>query len=107
MSARARRLAPFQVLQWQHAVKLEAIGLRHSSGRSVRKHACQMLGLPTRTPHAEVSARCAALVAEAKALGLPLTQPHEVTTLGVWRRTPCETCGPDPLADRPCVRCGQ
>jgi hypothetical protein len=35
----------FTLLQWKHAIKLERIGLRHSSGRSVRKHAAVHLGL--------------------------------------------------------------
>lgn len=40
----------FQLLQWKYAMKLEALGLRHSSGRSVRAHACRKLGLKPRTP---------------------------------------------------------
>lgn len=36
------------------AVKLEAKGLHHSSGRSARKHACQLLGLRLRTPYEAV-----------------------------------------------------
>lgn len=39
----------FQLLQWKYAIKLEALGMRHSSGRSVRAHACRMLGLRPRT----------------------------------------------------------
>lgn len=35
----------FQLLQWKYAIKLEAKGLRHSSGRSVYKHAKQKLGI--------------------------------------------------------------
>ena len=35
----------WQLLQWRAAVRLEAAGMRHSSGRSVRKHAALTLGL--------------------------------------------------------------
>lgn len=41
----------FQLLQWKHAINLEAKGLRHSSGRSVNAHAARALGMegrPTR-----------------------------------------------------------
>lgn len=34
----------FQLLQWKYAIRLEAKGLRHSSGRSVRAHAARVLG---------------------------------------------------------------
>jgi hypothetical protein len=35
----------FQLLQWKYAIQLEAKGLRHSSGRSVRKHAATAIGI--------------------------------------------------------------
>jgi hypothetical protein len=44
------RVPIFQLLQWKYAMKLEAIGMKHSSGRSVRKHACGVLGLKPNTP---------------------------------------------------------
>ncbi len=34
----------FQLLQWKYALKLEMIGLRHSSGRSVYAHVKRQLG---------------------------------------------------------------
>jgi hypothetical protein len=46
----------FQLLQWKYAVGLESKGMRHSSGRSVRKHAALALGLPPRSPAALVIA---------------------------------------------------
>lgn len=44
----------FQLFQWKAAIQLEAKGMRHSSGRSVRKHACQKLGLPIDLDHDSV-----------------------------------------------------
>lgn len=44
----------FQLLQWKAAVKLEAKGMKHSSGRSVRAHVCRVFGLRPRLPHAQV-----------------------------------------------------
>jgi len=38
-------VAAFQLLQWKYAIRLEQAGMRHSSGRSVRKFAAQNLGL--------------------------------------------------------------
>lgn len=35
----------FQLLQWKHAIRLEAKGLKHSSGRSVYAHAKRILGI--------------------------------------------------------------
>lgn len=35
----------WQLLQWRAAVRLEAAGMRHSSGKSVRKFAAIQLGL--------------------------------------------------------------
>lgn len=34
----------FQLLQWKYAIKLERLGMKHSSGRSVRAHAARVLG---------------------------------------------------------------
>lgn len=47
----------FQLLQWKFAIKLEAKGMRHSSGRSVAKHARIVLGLPPRMKREAVIAR--------------------------------------------------
>lgn len=35
----------FVLLQWKYAIKLEAKGLHHSSGRSVHAHAKRVLGI--------------------------------------------------------------
>ncbi len=37
----------FQLLAWRSAVKLEETGLRHSSGRSVRKYLRNLFGCTT------------------------------------------------------------
>lgn len=58
---------PFQLLQWKHAIRMEARGMKHSSGRSVRKHACEALGLPPRTKHDEVVARIDEILEAARA----------------------------------------
>lgn len=36
----------FHLLQLKHAIRLEQLGLRHSSGLSARKYAAELLGLP-------------------------------------------------------------
>ena len=46
----AQPVPRFQLLQWKYAVELESRGMKHSSGRSVRKHAALALGLPPRSP---------------------------------------------------------
>lgn len=35
----------FQLLQWKYAIRLQMAGMKHSSGRSVRRHAAIKLGL--------------------------------------------------------------
>lgn len=39
----------FQLIQYRAAIRLEAVGMKHSSGRSARKAACLELGLPVRS----------------------------------------------------------
>jgi hypothetical protein len=39
----------FQLLAWKYAIQSEQRGMRHSSGRSVRKFAAECLGLPSRS----------------------------------------------------------
>ena len=50
--ANARTL--YMYAQWRAALRMEAVGLKHSSGRSVRAHVARHFGLSTRTPHAEL-----------------------------------------------------
>lgn len=45
MTTERIRIPTFQLLQWKAAIKLEAKGMRHSSGRSVLRFAKQALGL--------------------------------------------------------------
>lgn len=40
--------------QMKGAINLERVGLKHSSGRSVRKHAAKLMGLKQNAPHQEV-----------------------------------------------------
>lgn len=54
----------FQLLQWKHAIRLEAKGLRHSSGRSVRAHAARVLGCKRTDAGATVEALLAQALAE-------------------------------------------
>ena len=51
----ARSLYAFAT--WRAALRMEAVGMKHSSGRSVRKHVAQHFGLPVRTPHADLVER--------------------------------------------------
>ena len=53
----------FQLLQWKYAIKLEKLGLRHSSGRSVRAHACRTLGLKPRMAAESVIGQIDAILA--------------------------------------------
>lgn len=39
------KVAAWPLIQWKHAIRLEQAGMRHSSGRSVRKFAALNLGL--------------------------------------------------------------
>lgn len=43
-----------QLAALRGAVRLESVGLKHSSRRSMRKRACQLLGIKTTTPNEEV-----------------------------------------------------
>lgn len=54
VEAGAKLVPTFQLLQFKAAIRLEAVGMKHSSGRSVRKYACQRLGLPIDTTHQDV-----------------------------------------------------
>jgi hypothetical protein len=44
----------WNLLQLRAAVKMEKVGMRHSSGRSARKRAAIWLGLKANTPHDQV-----------------------------------------------------
>lgn len=44
----------YHLLAWKYAIKLEAKGLKHSSGKSVRVHAARYFGLSPRTPALQV-----------------------------------------------------
>ena len=46
-----------------YAIKLEKLGLRHSSGRSVRAHACRTLGLKPRMAAESVIGQIDAILA--------------------------------------------
>lgn len=47
-------LSLFQLLAAKHAIKLEALGMKHSSGKSARKHWAILLGLPQSAKHQQV-----------------------------------------------------
>lgn len=38
-----------QLVQLKHAIKLESLGMKHSSGKSANAFACKLLGLPRGT----------------------------------------------------------
>jgi hypothetical protein len=44
----------FQLLQFRGAIKLEIVGMRHSSGRSVAAHCKRIFGLPKSMKKEEV-----------------------------------------------------
>lgn len=46
----------WQLMQLKAAIKLEKVGMHHSSGRSARMHAARALGMPGRPSHDKVIA---------------------------------------------------
>jgi hypothetical protein len=44
----------WNLMQLRAAIKMEKVGMRHSSGRSARKKAVIWLGLKANTPHDQV-----------------------------------------------------
>lgn len=66
----------FQLIQWKHAISMESRGMKHSSGRSVRKFACEQLGLPIRTPATDVIAHIQTELDAVKAGVKPHTGPE-------------------------------
>lgn len=45
-----RHIALFQLMQLRAALRLEAVGMKHSSGKSARKQVAALLSLKPRTP---------------------------------------------------------
>lgn len=68
----------FQLLQWKGAIKLEAAGMKHSSGRSVKAHAARELGMPVRSTHKQVIAKIIALLAFTSTGGCATCNEHPV-----------------------------
>lgn len=58
------KVARFQLLAARGAIKLEAIGMRHSSGRSARTFYAKLLGMKPRSSHKQVIMRITELLAE-------------------------------------------
>jgi hypothetical protein len=56
------RIPLWQLLQWKAAIRLERLGMKHSSGRSVRKHAAEALGMRPMAPASAVLSRIQALI---------------------------------------------
>lgn len=73
------RVVPFQLLQWKHAIRLEAKGLRHSSGRSVKAHAARAFGLSPRAKREKVLEHIEAALDACKAAGVPMTATVELS----------------------------
>ena len=44
-------VSAFQLIQFKAAIKLERVGLKHSSGRSVAAHVKKLFKLPRSTSH--------------------------------------------------------
>lgn len=44
----------FQLIQWKAALRLEKVGMKHSSGKSARAHVARMLGVSIRTSYDEL-----------------------------------------------------
>jgi hypothetical protein len=65
----ATEIMGFQLLQWKAAIKLEKLGMKHSSGRSVRKHAAIALGMPPFCKCDEVLAKIQERINEIQAGG--------------------------------------
>jgi hypothetical protein len=52
--AQSHEVTLWNLLQLRAAIKMEKVGMRHSSGRSARKKAALSLGLKANTPHDQV-----------------------------------------------------
>ncbi len=65
----------FQLIQFKAAIKLEKLGMKHSSGRSVSAHAKKLLGLPRNTSHDEVIAKIETILKGAQQCETPVPQP--------------------------------
>ena len=70
---------PYQLLQWKHAIRLEAKGLRVSHGRKVTPHVRRFFGLRPRAPVSEVLEHVEAALAACETAGTPLAQRVELT----------------------------
>jgi hypothetical protein len=57
------QLALYRYIQWKAAVKLEKLGMKHSSGRSVRMHAARAMGMKGRPTHDAVIAKIEEILA--------------------------------------------
>jgi hypothetical protein len=60
----------YQLIAAKHAIKLEKLGMKHSSGKSVRKHYALLLGLKPNAKHNDVILAIEARILELRA-GLP------------------------------------
>lgn len=56
----------FQLLQYRAAIKLEIVGMKHSSGRSVAAHVKRIFGLPKSMKKQEVLEIVERCIAECK-----------------------------------------
>jgi hypothetical protein len=56
----------FQLLQWRAAIKLEAKGMKHSSGRSVTAHVRRTLSIPRSMPREDIVAFLAAVIEDVR-----------------------------------------
>jgi hypothetical protein len=78
------QLPLFQLLQFKHALLLEAKGLKHSRG-SVATHVRKLLGCPARYPLTELVAHIAGSLADINTqLGIPDAEDGAERTLAQW-----------------------
>jgi len=71
------RTTVFQMIQWKHAIGLEAQGIK-VTGRSVRAHVCRGLGLRPRSPHADLVELIDELIQNARDAGAEISTVIDV-----------------------------
>ncbi len=77
MAAHTLNVSPFQLLQWKHAIRLEAKGIRVAR-RSVNAHAARAFGLPKRSKRPLVLAHVEAALEAVKVAGVAMNDVAEI-----------------------------
>lgn len=77
-NAKTNIVPMFNLIQMKSAVRLEKVGLKHSSGRSVRKRAALLLGLPTNAKHDDVINAITTIMKKAYEMGATVSSQIKI-----------------------------